>query len=171
MEGNLWMKLVSTFGNQPSQMRTHHLHRSDPCTIFAAEVGFSSALLWSDSLIGKTTNDIPAGSAYASNLQMPGLYSLPRGHRLRNGIDDSRRVGAKQRRRAFRAEAANRLQTPDRADLRAQLLPVPRREDGDGRAASRRQRVRAERRTLRRGDHSRRQQTEFAREANPRPRQ
>jgi hypothetical protein len=26
MSGNLWIRLVSTFGNQPSQMRTHYFH-------------------------------------------------------------------------------------------------------------------------------------------------
>ena len=37
------------------------LHQPDPCTIFAAKAGFTSALLWSDSLIETTINDIPAG--------------------------------------------------------------------------------------------------------------
>src|SRR5262245_10430945 len=118
--------------------RTTDLHRPDPCTIFEAKAGFTSALLWSDSLIGKTTNDIPAGGGYASNLQMPALYSLFRGHRSRNGFDDPRRLGAKSERRAGDAPTADRLQTPDRADLGAKLLPVPRREEGDGTIASRR---------------------------------
>src|SRR5262245_1062510 len=103
---------------------------------------------------------------YASKVQVPDLYSLLRRRQLRAGLVDSRRVCANQKRRPLEAATVDRLQTPDRTDLRAKLLPVPRRKESDGTIAPRQPRAGHERRRLRPINYSRRRQTKFVAEAN-----
>jgi hypothetical protein len=54
------------------------LHRPDPCTIFAAKVGFTSALLWSDPLIETAINNIPAGDVCVESSNARSVFSSSR---------------------------------------------------------------------------------------------
>src|SRR5262249_38370362 len=78
----------------------------------------------------------PSRSRYASKVQIPDLYSILRLRLFRISLGAALDVSAKQKRRAVRAAAAGRLQTPDRTDLRPKLLSVPRRRKNDGATAA-----------------------------------
>ena len=55
------MRFGTGSGSPPAPCTEPDLHQPDPCTIFAEKAGFTSALLWSDSLIETTINNMPAG--------------------------------------------------------------------------------------------------------------